>query len=357
MASPIKGRQPPEKEFYIFKKPMIAKDRAENFLGVAFEDPRLGSQGKYTPQGPGKTQVGDGGHAGTLTYWAACDWPRNLVDDIYPRDPTTATGVEVILENIKEGHIHTKIMEAITFALGVGKKSVDKAVIPVFKRYSMDDAYRKICDLLDNETYRERIIKLFEKQEKKKKVLYIATNLMVCGALSHEQVKQEEQELQTKAKDPTEHAPVEFDGQMHHIKRSTLKGTYQSDVLLAMSYRRILYERVKKDNTGLLSRILGTQQRIMLSGKAVRFERTDGDVDAFWIDDFEFEGEAASWMGSKDQDPDLNRLITPESSGHPEDKKQPALPEDITVYDAAQGNDLGVETYPVGFFDQSDSEE
>ncbi|KAF2107281.1 hypothetical protein BDV96DRAFT_589455 [Lophiotrema nucula] len=385
-----KVKQTPENEFFVFKKPMVAEGREQTLLGVAFENPRDGTLGRYTPQGPkdegvvasSLSALGKGlatwtggiiatrdepaqATAGAAQqpqqqdrqfYASACKFPRDLVDGIYPNEPTIAVGVEACLKNVKEGSIQTKILDVIAMGLKIRTDELDTTIVPVVRRYSIEDPWGKIDGLLVNPDYRARVIQLFGFQKPgKKNILYVATNLVACGGLSYDRIKEAEQELHGDGKDPSGTVPAKIGGKVHRIKNSTLKGTYKSDVVIMMSYRRIRYEHVLPTTTGgwLLSIWKGHRQN-SIDEQARAFDREDGSKDVFWIDDHEAKkGDVPAWIG--DESPAVSVM---EQSLWEEPK---AILEDVSFPDegdaTAGAEESAVERLPEGFFDTSTDEE
>lgn len=392
----------PKNEFFIFKKPMAAKGREITLLGCAFENPQAGTQEAYTPQGPqtaiasvpqqqtkqaddskgdkGTTTEPDSGQETTqasasnqipppqlqpttakLSYNTPGKWPKDLFRELssaglYPNEPTVATGVEAITETIKDSETRNVILSAISFALRIKKSDVDTVVIPVFRRHSMEDRRGKIDALLHNKEYREKLIDLFDRQ-KNHKILFIATDLIACGGLSYNRIKEVEQALEGDVKDPTNTVPIKIGGQIHRVKHSTLKGTYETDVVLCMSYRRVKYEWFPDDNRGYLGKLFYKDPKqnqydkfaIVFDGKKGENEGVKGQH-VFWVEPFETEGQAPAWMGatnSSDESLDVTETANQVRG--------------LAIFDDARNNDVssGAEQseedyYPADFFNKSD---
>jgi hypothetical protein len=341
---------------------MPAEGREDTLLGVAFENPYIGTLGKHAPQGIEETDVevpadasgaqatnaedsivvvpgafpradasqsigaleaSTPSHANTqssasqsliaaqqtdeeeIGYWSPCPWPKDLVKKIYPNKPIEATGVEAVLEKVHDHSIRVSILDAIKAGLHIRSDDLDTTTIPIFRRWTMEDPWSKVNGLLHKPEYRSRLIALFEEQLHEKKLLYIATNIIACGKLGIDKIKKDEQELEADAlKDPTNTVPVKVGGKLHHIKRTTLKGTYESDVVLCMSYCPIRYMRVTKEQKdgaspgGWLGGFFRSKDEKpkFRGAKAIRFNRADGGEDVFYFKDQEVEGNAPAWM-------------------------------------------------------------
>jgi hypothetical protein len=388
--------RPPKKKFFIMEMPMPAEGRELNLLGVAFEDPRVATLGRYTPQGPEEekskelttsayiasvganlldslsrsihqpssemdTQAGAQevpALQGIIDYMTPCAWPKDLAKEnkikLYS-NPLRAVGVEAILENVKEGDVVASIKNAMSFGLNIKKEDLDTLIVPIFRRWSMEDPWTKIYQLLHNVEYRKRVIDLFNKSHKEKKILYVATSLIACGGVSHDRVKADEQELSSSLKDGTDTVPVRIQGEIRHIKRDTLKGTYDTDIVLCLSYRRIRYVVEQEEHVG--SRWWGTRGRKQkLETRAIRFEREDGARDVFYIDDYEAEGDAVPWMGAAT--PSENRkaeLSSEEWDSQGSDDTKSTIFENAVLVDDLE-TERSEEDFPEDFFEPDESD-
>lgn len=385
----------PEKEYFIFKSPMPAKGREENLLGVAFEDPRIGTLGSFTPQGPQETQAAGEDQPSNnnstsrdnlaptqllpppqasletptklevINYRTACRWPKFLADKVYPNKATEAIGVEQILKNVTGGNVAATILETIAITLKLKRDDLDKSVIPILRRWSMEDPKGKINDLLHNDDYRSRVIDLFEQQTNptKPKILYVATGLIACGGLSLVHVKGLDSEFKIKGGDPTDTIDLKLEARAYKIKKSTLKGTYKSDVVMCMSYRRVRYERVGTDPPGIWQSIFAKKQQPH-DKLAIKFARDDGAKDVFWIDKYDAEGQIAAWMSlARRKTENFLGTLNPlgnvvnnseqgsrQAWGSIEDAKDAGILEEATFYKGEPDDGFDQDDFPPGFF-------
>ncbi|KAF2741044.1 hypothetical protein EJ04DRAFT_112750 [Polyplosphaeria fusca] len=376
-----KDKKPKQKnKFFKFDMPMVAEDRELNLLGVAFENPRQGTRGEFTPQGRKDVQVdankGILNTLGSMVGWSSgqaqagasnpstaapqtpppsnakfsyttpCKWPTELVDNIYPNKPTPAIGVEACVKKVKGTGFEAVVKTVIAAGLGIEESELDTIQIPVLQRYSMESPRGKINALLHDREYRSRLINLFEQQdESKKRVLWVATNLITCGGVSYDVIKKAETEASGGIQDPTKTVPVKIGGKWHSVNDKTLKGTYSEDIVLFMSYRRVRYVCVKPENPGrfqwLFSGNGNGQKHPEVDAKAIDFDRPGGIKDVFWIEDDDAEG-------------DVPAFFSPEHAN-----EDSAVFEDGDAIAGAEDSEEEEEEgqYPDGFFSQSEPEQ
>lgn len=361
------SRDIPDKEFFLFPKPMPATNRELTLLGVAFEDPRQGTLGRHAPQGKVDHQTvsaptlneAEDTFAGapldnepallqeqvkkekqkSTPYWVG-PWPKDIQQDIYPSEALTATGVKAVLNNIKDASARSKVLDAICLGLKASKEMLETTKIPQFRRWSMEDPYQKVVTLLNDKRYRESLINLFELQPKSTdlKVLFIATNIVACGpGVSHSIDRQTEQEASAEGKDPTGHVPISGGAKLHHLNKSAIKGEYKDDIILCMSYRKIRYECNKPYLPNLLQRILPgfaktQRQQVYDDLPKIPLLRDDGSgiEDIFFFDDFETQGTHAPFMSSEERPeiiPSTSMFGANVSFGSVNDGRKSAYPE------------------------------
>lgn len=393
-----KDKKPKTKnEWFQFTTPMVAEDRDLNLLGVAFEDPRKGTSGEFTPQGKetavpransmltapltalgnmvgwnsGQAQAGASNPTSTPPrtpsppvsgldhYMTPCKWPRYLLSEtpIYPNAPTPASGVEAIVKKVKGTGFEASIKSVLAAALHIDEEQLDKVVIPVLKRYQMEAPRGKIRALLNNEEYRSRLVNLFEQQSSdKKRILWIATSLVTCEGVERERIKNDSKGVSGGIQDPTKHIPGKVAANWDKSKDRSLKGSYSESIVLFMAYRRIKYEHIGPDHNTSGSWLSfgrgghghgngngnGNKQKdVDLDKKAITFTKPDGSVDRFWIEEEEAEG-------------DVPAFFSPESA-----KEEPSVFEYGDTIAGAQEEQEEEESggYPDGFFSESDGEQ
>lgn len=382
---------------------MSSQGREETLLGVAFESPYKGTQGEYTPQGPkgeksfanlekhdkaetaapslsksippltwqtqteNSKQDSAAGQANqnnevreviepneddeNPTYGSPCPWPKDLVEKIYPNCPTEANGLKASSRNLTEPEFLARVKDAISIGLKIKNNQVDEVTIPLMRRYDMESPEARIDDLLHDDRYRKRLINIFGRQNKRSepKVLFIATHVVTCCSLSKVSLKKEEEEMKASGTDPSNTVPITINGTLHHIKSSTLQGTYKSNVILAMGYLQITYHlenETEEKATGLLSTRLLSRAPKLPKKNAHRFPRNDksGICDVFWIADEDANGNVPAFFG--DQSP----------------VKEKGMFEDTTLVigDEAAVEESPHDRFPPGFFGKDpvdDSEE
>lgn len=351
-----KDKKPKAKnEWFQFTTPMVAQDRDVNLLGVAFENPRKGTTGEYTPQGP-RDYTEASGSATTPPrtpsppelesdlYMTPCKWPKDLVSGIkiYPNAPTPVSGVEAIVKKVQDTGLEASIKSALAAALHIDQEQLDTVIIPVLKRYQMESPRGKIRALLNNPDYRSRLIDLLGHQKGKIRKLWIATSVVTCEGVERERVNNDSTGFSGGIQDPTKHVPGKVAANWDRSKNLSSKGKYSESIVLFMAYRRVKYEHVVPDRGGWgLWKSGNVTKDAALEKKAYDFPRGDGSKDRFWIDDEDAEG-------------DYPAFFSPESAE-----------EDPGVFrhgDTVAGADEGEEAdegsgYPDGFFSDSDEEQ
>jgi hypothetical protein len=355
------------KKFFLFDTPMSASGREDTLLGVAFETPTAGTLDGYTPQGPhtdkeeadnvpsmlenlkniwnGGLSLGPAGpqdipqttattetqadHTfGKYDYRSSCPWPKELVEKVYPNESTDAAGVQRIQQRIRDVSVRTRVLGAITQSLGFNEEALDTMIIPILRRHSTEDPWGMIRDLLHKTEYRERFINLCSKQSSSRKTLYVATGLIACEGVSYQRMLSDEKELGLAAGDPTHAVPVNIGGKLHYLKRSTVKGGYQSPIVLCMSYRKVEYQCIDNDSKpGLWGLLKGKSHAPDSSdGATWKFDREGGMQDVFWVPDHDQKGEIPAFMGPED-------LLEDEQIG----RSKTAILEDADFSDAVAG--------------------
>ncbi|KAF2809079.1 uncharacterized protein BDZ99DRAFT_44992 [Mytilinidion resinicola] len=371
---PLDNGGPYDKEFFVFKKPMVAEGRELNYLGVAFESPQKGSSGRFTPKGPGQAQppaVIPTNNAQGRKYGSPCPWPKDLLttpgNTLYPNEATEAIGVEKILQNVIGNDTKTTLLDTIAFALNVHKDDLDTTVIPIMRRWTMEDPENAIEDLLPNIEYRLRLIDLLdhlpELARGKPKILYIATNLIACSGLSLARVEELDVQLKVEGGDPTDTVNLKLGTSVYKVKNSTLKGKYQSDVVMCMSYRKVAYMRLKEGDSPYSSpwwQFWAKRYDAKVLDLAHRYEDEDGTKHYFWIDHHDAEGQVPAFMGSNGNQTtedmgtsasELKQNATENCDGKQGMQQETGIFEDATIYKGPgdfSHNDFGL---PRGFFD------
>jgi hypothetical protein len=326
------------KPLWLLQAPVANGWRSDYALGVAFTDPVQGFTGEWGPRGPlkddtatenakaqdtnaqsdsstpntitsmfaslsnflqgGKVnqQAGDSDKSATADTptkpqptadTLATKWPKTILPDIYTKDNIVqATDVDTILSKHVGGGIAAYLQDVLRTKFSYFYEKEDATHIGLLKRITMDQPVEKIEALLKDPLYKDTMIRLVKLGQTEK--LFVATQIVVCGSLTKEELKKSSINIEAGAKDPTGTTAIKVDGEFKHVKNSTLKGAYVSEVIIGMVYRPITYLELDKNGHWME---LNQKLRNLLKGE--RIPDVDFDVGSY---------KAGFYIGRSEQD-------------------------------------------------------